>query len=140
MEEEIKKVLKGFFTEMNEWERFCAEADPDFDEEIPDDVDTDKIEAEKKQRLDAIFARYCTPKERKHGRVGMYQKPPEYNPNEEILEINFLNPKKADAVTQAKSGLRHKNKYTLFYKNDCWLIDYKEYWSALDDKWVKAIL
>ena len=138
-DEEIEKVLKGFIAEMHKWELNCAKMDDEL-EQKDSKLDEDEVEKANEKRISEIFAKYCTLKERKHGRLGMYQRPPAYNPNEEILEIKYLKPKKAEVYTQAHSGFGHKNKYTLFYKNDQWLIDYKEYYSAYEEKWVKAVL
>ena len=138
MDEEIKKVLKGFFSEMHDWELFCAKTDDEIEND--DSIDEDAADEEKERRVNEIFARYCTPKERKQGRLGMYQRPPAYDESEEILEIEYPNPKKAVATTEAKTGMRDKNRYTLFYKNDRWLIDYKERFSPYEGKWVKGVL
>lgn len=138
-DKEIKKVLKSFIAEMNKWELQAAET---YDEICKENskLDPEKVKETNERLVDEIFAKYCTPKERKFGRLGTFQMPPAYDPKEEIIEITYPNAKKATVETQQHTGMRNKNRYTLFYKNDGWLIDYKEYFSGYEDKWVKAIL
>src|SRR5215204_115927 len=98
-DKEIKEVLKGFIKEMNKWELKAAETD---EAEMADEDESkvEKLKEADEKLLDEIFAKYCTPKERKFGRLGMFQSPPDYDPKEEIIGIKYPNAKKAVVETQ----------------------------------------
>lgn len=92
--------------------------------------------------LSAIFDKYCTKKDRKYGRqVGLAcREPPEYSPDEEILNTEELKGNKIVIYTQQKTGVENQCRYTLHYKNKEWLIDRKEVYDEFEKKWLKKIL
>jgi len=76
--------------------------------------------------MDAVFACFCTPKERKFGRLGSFAKPPEYDPaKEHVLETEVAeNQKRAFVITHRDAvlfGGRHR--YALVRREGKWLID-----------------
>jgi hypothetical protein len=125
-------VLQAFFREMNSWERDCwsRRKDPD-------------IDGRNKRHLASmqeIFVRYCTPKERKYGRLGSYSNPPEYDPQaEKILEQALESSRRAVITTQQTTGFCHKCRYVLLRRGNQWLVDNKQ-WQDHTGKWNKVAL
>ena len=87
-----------------------------------------------------VFDRYCTPKERPHGRAGSFGKPPEYDPERErILSSRLHGAKRAFVETDRESvfgGGRHR--YVLHLLDGRWLIDNVKI--DRDGKWGAAVL
>ena len=94
-----------------------------------------------RNKMDAIFVRFCTPKERKFVRLGSFAKPPEYNPaKERVLETQIDESRKRAYVTTLREsvlfGGRHR--YALARKEGKWLIDALK--CERRGKWQNAIL
>lgn len=124
-----QSVFLAFCTAMNAWERECWKRrnEPD-------------IQAEQARGLAAmnqIFAEFCTPKERKYGRLGSYSNPPEYDPNSEAILAVDVKGKKAFIETQQSTGFSHRCKYTLMLLDGRWLVDNKQ-WMDHEGKWCRC--
>ncbi|GCW61474.1 TPA: NTF2 fold immunity protein [Escherichia coli] len=130
MKEEMLNVFDSFSKEMNEWE-------VSYYNSRQNDRSGDKTSF--REKLDAIFNKYCTSKERKYGRqVAMSVSfPPDYDPeNDEILDVEVIK-NKATVIVQKHTGFKNKYRYTLHFKNNEWRIDKKEWF---DDKWKQDYL
>lgn len=74
--------------------------------------------------LAEVFDRWCTPNDRKQGRLGSFRTPPEYQPEHEpVLETTYESANRACVYTQQGTGFKHKRTYVLLKKADRWLID-----------------
>ena len=113
------EVVRGFITDMHAWE---AQTLLDHRSSGPSEVD--EFWAQARASLGGVFARWCTPKERKYGRLGSFSNPPEYQPEHEaILEAIVESTRRACVYTQQGTGFRNKRMYILVKKSDLWLID-----------------
>ena len=90
--------------------------------------------------LHEIFMDFCTSKEMPHGRQGMYQKPPEYQPTEEIIKITECSVKRIEIITQEPEGFQNKKKYVFLKEKDRWLIDKKKWFDPIENKWKAGTL
>src|SRR4051812_40356474 len=64
--------------------------------------------------LAEVFARWCTPKERKYGRLGSFSKPPEYQPEHEMIGDTVVeSPRRACVLTRRGTGFQEQRKYIL---------------------------
>lgn len=74
--------------------------------------------------LAAIFADLCTSKERPHGRDGRFQKPPEYDPKNDVIKTVDLSGRRAKVETFREAILgRGRYQYVLIKQFDRWFID-----------------
>ena len=70
-----------------------------------------------------IFARFCTPKLRPHGRTASFQNPPEYDTSHETI-VNFdVRSTTASVRTQRDAVFGGLFRYSLKRIDDRWLID-----------------
>ncbi|EJE3221906.1 hypothetical protein M4E85_000101 [Salmonella enterica] len=130
MKEDAIKVFSSFAKEMNKWEISYHTA-------LRGDRRADKEPY--REKLNAIFEKYCTKKERKYGRQTAMDVcfPPDYDlDNDEILDIE-INKNKAIITVQKHTGFKDKFRYTLHFKNNEWRIDKRERFSSGENKWVK---
>jgi len=118
---EPKMVLINFFEKMNEWElkyynRQVAVSDYEYNKEL------------RRKEVSDIFSTFLIKKESTHGRLISLSasEPPEYSPDESILS-DEVQGNKAVIITQEQHGFKHKNRYSLIYKNNEWRIDEKEW-------------
>lgn len=78
------------------------------------------------QRMNEIFAAFCTIKDRPHGRHGSFQHPPEYDPaTGQILEVVEESPRRVVIQTQQGSGFRNRCQHVLLQKGGEWRIESK---------------
>lgn len=111
------EVLQGFIAAMHQWEQECERLD-----RKTGNLGRMVIQAAEK----LIFDEFCTPKERKYGRLGSYSSPPEYDPaSEEIVSIIEVSPRRVEIETQQHAGFKHRLKYVLLKQKKMWLIDSK---------------
>ncbi len=90
--------------------------------------------------LAQVFERWCTPKDRKQGRLGSFSTPPEYQPEHEpVLETSYKTASRACVYTQQRTGFKNKRRYVLLKKSDRWLIDNVK-WHTHGGKWEKGSL
>lgn len=134
--ENAKEVLKEFIVAMNWWETHF------YPLLASDSGNHDEVFAQMRKELDAIFAKFCTPRERKYGRQAALDcgDPPEYSPDEEILKTEELKKNKIIIYTQQKTGVEYQCRYTLHHKKDGWRVDRKEVYSNFEKKWRKESL
>ncbi len=130
-------VVSAFLAAMNGWEvgawqsqRACRDSD-----------DPSSHQAGVLSDMAAIFALYCTPKERKFGRNGSFQKPTEYDPAHEcVLHPEVGEDRKRAFVTTLRetvlSGERYR--YALVREQGRWHIDTLK--REFNNDWENAIL
>ncbi len=130
-----ESVVKVFILAMNRWETEAWQAM----RAVRNSDDPASYQTKVKKKLDAIFAMYCTPKDRPYGRLGSFQKPPEYDPTKEHIQCSTIEKRKAYVDTVRDSVLGGGcYRYVLLRKNSQWRIDnLKHDWQS---KWEKAIL
>jgi hypothetical protein len=93
-----------------------------------------------RRSLEDVFSRWCTPKERRHGRLGSFANPPEYQPShEQILETVNETPRRIIVLTRRIIGFKDARKYVLLKKGDRWWIDNVK-WQSKDGDWQNGIL
>jgi hypothetical protein len=129
------EVVRRFIADMHDWEIRTAAARknsaPENHVQFWEAANTS---------LAAVFARWCTPKDRKYGRLGSYQEPPEYQPyGEDILETVIESPRRACVYTQRRTGFGFKQQYVLQKLAGRWLLDNVK-WQASDAKWKAGTL
>ena len=91
--------------------------------------------------MNRIFGAYCTPKERKFGRKGSFQRPPEYDPaNENITNVEVDDDRRRAYVTTQRQAVIGGGtyRYTLHRKHGKWLIDNLKFKTG--GKWNSHIL
>ena len=138
--EALKKLVTGFISEMNAWEKKCEKISDSEDND--EDVDDEWEEMEKK--VHEIFSRFCTPKDRKQGRPNVISWGSEgsydYDPKEELIKDTveekagrFLvytyreKPLKTSfcyVILETKGKLRIDSKKRKFNVSDKWENDY----------------
>lgn len=130
-------VVHDFIRAMNVWEleawqsqRACRLT-----------TDPSSYQTDVKKRMEMIFMRFCTPKERKFGREGSFQKPPEYDPeNERVIDSEVDEIRNRAYVTTHRQALLDGGhyRYTLIRKNQQWRIDMLK--RECNGEWKKTIL
>ena len=125
------EVVKRFIADMHDWELRTASlhraATPDQYAETW---------SASNRSLAEVFACWCTPKERKYGRLGSFQSPPEYQPNaEDVLETVLESPRRACVYTLRRTTFGGKFRYALLKHFDRWLIDNVKCRSDDEDQW-----
>jgi len=131
-----EETIKAFIKDMNSWENWAHENTP----KNPNDREYESFKQELNMRVGKIFKEYCTSRDRSYGRNGMYQKPPEYQENEEILEVIDCSNTRIEIITQEHSGFSNKNKYTLLKQGGRWLIDNKTWFDVQNSDWSRGTL
>jgi hypothetical protein len=113
-------VLRGFITAMNRWERESwAASKAARNTDNPASYWTLVIE-----HMNAIFAQFCTRRERPYGRQGSFRHPPEYDPDtEQILEVVEESARRVHIITQQQTGFKTKCRYVLLKQQGQWRID-----------------
>lgn len=126
-----ESVLRGFILAMFRWETATVAA-------ARDALDFDAIRAEERR----AFAPFCTEKPRPQGRAGSFGVPPEYSPEEALVEIIPFDSRRVEIVTrQGKDRfLRHECRYVLVRKGTRWLLDSRKRRPIGQDGWSRAIL
>jgi hypothetical protein len=104
------EVVRRFIINMHEWEmRILSEYEAAAKSEQYDAFWTDA-----RRSLEDVFSRWCTPKERRHGRLGSFANPPEYQPShEQILETVNETPRRIIVLTRRIIGFKDARKYVL---------------------------
>lgn len=138
-------VVRGFIADMHEWELWCAAtsalrdkakaADPSHAHELHL-----KWQAEVLERERHLFARWCTPKDRKFGRLGSYSRPPEYQPeNEHVIDVTQRSAKRAEVQTDRKSrGHAERRMYVVLKHAGQWRLDSVKWLSPATGAWVNG--
>lgn len=139
-------VVRGFIADMNAWELWCVEGKDARDEAMEKDLPGAEEQyrqwrADQSQRQQTIFDRWCTPKERKYGRLGKYSQPPEYQPDKErIAEVTQRSAKKVEVQTDRTSrGSPQRRMYVVLLHEGRWLIDAVK-WQKSSGTWTSGIL
>lgn len=130
------EVVRRFIADMHVWELQAAEAHK---ASTPDD--NERFWQANNAALAEVFARWCTTKDRKYGRSGSFQKPPEYQPDgEDVLETIIESSRRACVYTQRRTGLAFKQQYVLLKHKGSWLIDNVKWQLPGDKKWSAGTL
>ena len=127
-----KAVVATFIRAMNAWELFASGLSKE---------DGITSRATVKEEVDAVFACFCTQKDRPYGRLGSFQSPPEYDPDhEEIIGFTIESSKKAFVDTRREAVLGGgEYRYALHLSDGKWLIDNLKF-KEPDGSYSKAIL
>lgn len=130
------QVLRRFIADMNVWE---VQTLASFKGAPPEAHR--QLWAQANDTLRVVFAKWCTPRERKFGRLGSFQDPPEYQPDtEEIGETVMESACRACVYTQRRSGFAFQQKYVLFKQGGRWLLDSVKRRASEREKWSNGIL
>ena len=130
-------VVTAFITAMNAWEIAAWKAQRASRESGNQSAYQSPVLAE----MNRIFRAYCTPKERKRGRKGSFQRPPEYDPdNEAIMDVAVDDGQRRAFVTTKRQAVLGGGayRYTLHNRHGKWLIENLKRES--DGKWINHIL
>jgi len=101
-----------------------------------------------KIELQAIYDKYLTKRDRKHGRMAgpSVGWPPEFDPEaEKIVATESVSERKVVVETlwthpTSIPSYTEKHRFTLIHKDDAWRLDRKEKYSGQQGKWVKRVL
>lgn len=87
-----------------------------------------------------IFDAFCTQRDRKQGRLGSYQRPPEYDPDaEKVVGVEPVTSSKTHVVTERDAILGGgQYRYVLLRKRNRLFIDSVKFFDG--DKWQNSIL
>ena len=134
---EPSSVVTAFIAAMNAWEleawkvqRACRESS-----------DPSAYQSTVIEEVNQVFNMYCTSRERKFGRNGSFQQPPEYDPaSESIVDETVDNSQRRAYVTTKRRAVLGDGvyRYTLIEKRGKWLIDNVRF--NVDGQWDKHIL
>ena len=117
-EREPVEVLQGFIAAMNQWEKESARVS----DAVPNFVF--KLNKEPQQ---LVFDEFCTPKERKHGRLGSFTRPPEYDlQKERVLNVRKVSQQRVEITTERQDEILYTFVYVLLKQDGMWLIDNKK--------------
>jgi hypothetical protein len=129
--------VTAFIAAMNGWEiaswkaqRACRESD-----------DPSAYQPGVLHEMIRIFANYCIPKERKYGRNGSFQKPPEYDPAcERVVDVAIDDSRRRAYVTTQREAILGGGtyRYTLLARHKKWLIDNVK--QEVDGTWNNSVL
>lgn len=130
-------VVTAFIAAMNAWEIAAWKAG----RASRESADRSGYRQPVLEAMNRIFGFYCTQKDRKQGRNGSFQKPPEYDPTcESITDVKVDDGRRIAHVTSerqvALGGGTYR--YTLYRRSGKWLIDNLKCKSG--GKWIKHIL
>ena len=135
--EDPASVVSCFIQAMNQWETESWQAM----RSCRTSQDPSSYQSDVKARMDAVFARFCTPRERKYGRNSSFQNPPEYDPRrEKILGVEVDEGGKRASVTTNREAVLGggRRKYTLIRRSAGWRIDTLR--REICGEWKSAIL
>jgi NTF2 fold immunity protein len=120
--EAARAVLLGFFAAMAEWERTAAQ---NWSEEDGDESEEEGDDEWGAAQCAAIFAAYCTARERKYGSpdVHSFSIPPEYE-DKPIVDTEWLTARKVFFYTRDSMG--RQERYLVLKVRTRWLVDRKE--------------
>ena len=111
-----ESVVMAFIRTMNSWEKHAdylsRAGDPTYHAAV---LETQGV----------VFSRFCTPRERKQGRIGSYRRPPQYDPDkEQLLEVTPARGRRVHVETNRDSVLGGgRYRYVLHKNGGRWLID-----------------
>ncbi|MCP3931776.1 MAG: hypothetical protein GY705_22095 [Bacteroidetes bacterium] len=128
-------VVSAFIVVMNRWEIHSWKSM----RAVRNSNDPSSYQNSSIQLMEEIFSFYCNKKERKYGRLGTFQNPPEYNPDAEKVISKVIEGKKAVVETERDAILGGgRYQYVLYRKDNNWLIDNLKH--QYKEQWEKAIL
>jgi len=130
-------VLKQFMAEMNRWERRAWE---EHNQTVAAGGDLPAKHLRDLAAMNAIFAKFCTPKGRAHNHAGVFGRPPAYDPDAEaVLQVIAESTKRVVIYTQQRTGGHFNYRYVLLRRGNQWRIDNRQR-LGLNEKWVRDIL
>ncbi|PXA03342.1 hypothetical protein DDZ13_13040 [Coraliomargarita sinensis] len=130
-----ESVTRSFIESMHQWE---IESEQERRAARKTD-DPASYQSKSMEKMNEIFLAFCTPKERKYGRQGSFQHPPEYDPEKEKITKTKEEGNLAQVESEREAILRGgKYRYILKRMNERWLIDRLEHNDL--DTWKPHIL
>ena len=112
-----EQTLRGFIAAMNQWEKECNRIFKKAADNVP-------VHEFNQDSMRAVFDDFCTPKERKYGRLGSFSTPPEYNPrNQKIVQVRQVTARRVEIDTKESTNMKRDLTYVLLKTKDGWLID-----------------
>ena len=94
---------------------------------VKNNADPSSIFTEIKDKQETIFEKFCTQKPRPYGRLGSFQKPPEYDPlHEYILDVTEERKGRVLIRTKQTTGFQETFQYVLLWRTSGWRIDNKK--------------
>ncbi|MDQ1835316.1 NTF2 fold immunity protein [Massilia scottii] len=125
-EQAMLDVLHGFWDAISAWETQLA----------LDNKETPGVDDWRQPACAAIFAQFCTPKDRKFGRPNAlsFSTPPEYQ-RQTLLDVEWLSARKA--CVYARDDWGGQSRFLLLKKGKAWLLDHKQH---LFDGWTTGYL
>jgi NTF2 fold immunity protein len=132
-------VLYEFMREMNIWETkyhaLCSQ--PGGSIHFP----------QAREDLNVVYLKYLTKRDRKLGRQTALAPgfPPDFDPmRENIEQSEIIENGKAVISTlwnhPTSPAAKRSHRYTMVFKNGSWLLDRKERFSKVDNKWINVVL
>ena len=133
-ENQILEVINSFILEMNNWEKYCEVIYQDKSLSLEQQLELQKI------KVQHIFEKYCTKKDRLLGRPNViswgHEGSYDYDPlNEEISDVSFNGENQATVSSVQKLPMEQSFKYILKKRKGSWLIDSKKRYSERKEKW-----
>lgn len=126
--------MRAFIAAMNVWETEAWAAHEHARENGIEDL---RYWEEATQKLQLIYAQYCTPRERPYGRLGIETcavigHPPDYNPEtEKIIEVNHVTSRRVLILTESPMKgmptLLQSSQYVFLKVGGEWRVDSKRY-------------
>ena len=113
---EPEDVVRSFIAAMNRWENESARISDAWE------ITPERFNLEAQE---LIFDEFCTPKERKRGRLGSFRQPPEYDPElENVVKVRPISKSRVEVDTERHEfNTKIKHTYVLLKKGGAWLID-----------------
>jgi hypothetical protein len=138
----VTKFLYSFMNEMNLWE---IEVHLSYSKCISTGSGWDQAVELAREKLECIYDKYLTKKQRKNGRLSGPDVAtfPEYDPDlEKIEQIERLERKIIVATKKQDHNMKNYFilcRYILIEKNGIYLIDTKEIYSSHKEKWMNRV-
>ena len=126
-----ESVVDAFIRAMNPWETYANRVSRDRGVDAwPEILRSQAV----------VFYAFCTRKDRKHGRNGSFQRPPEYDHDQEkIAAVEPVSEKRAHVETVRESLLAEgRYRYVLLRQKERWLIDSVQFFDG--NGWQRSIL
>ena len=130
-----ESVTRSFIEAMHHWEIESEQAR----RAARKTEDPASCQLSSREKVNEIFQFFCTQKERKYGRQGSFQSPPEYDPEKEKIIAAKEEGNLAEVESEREAILGGgRYRYVLRKQNGRWLIDTLKFYD-LDD-WKPHIL
>lgn len=132
-----REVFERFSKAMYAWNLLCLELKKN------NELDDETKLTRRKEKLDEIFDKFVTVRQRANGRQAGYnfRNPPEYDPLTNEIVSEEIDGNKAFIEVQESVGFNRRLRYTLHYKTAEWRVDKRERFDdVFKNKWVADII